>query len=49
MKAQSLDNLSIVMIGLKGFKNSLESIWKQKNIKIIQTPVSQTGGTNQDN
>ena len=27
MKAQSLDNLSIVMIGLKGFYNSLEKAY----------------------
>ena len=27
MKVQSLDNLSIVMIGLKGFRNALEKAW----------------------
>ena len=28
---QSLDNLSVVMIGLKGFRNSLEKAWEAKN------------------
>lgn len=35
MIMESLDNLSVVMIGLKGFKNSLQLAWqaKQKNLK----------------
>ena len=31
MKAQSLDNLSVVMIGLKGFYQSMNKAWDAKN------------------
>ena len=30
MKAQSLDNLSVVMIGLKGFYTSLQKAYKER-------------------
>jgi hypothetical protein len=32
MRAQSLDNLSVVMIGLKGFYKSMEKAWEARNI-----------------
>ena len=31
MKLQSLDNLSVVMIGLKGFYKAMEKAWEAKN------------------
>ena len=40
MKAQSLDNLSVVMIGLKGFQHSLEKAFKNRYRPSSQQPLT---------
>lgn len=44
MRLQSLDNLSVVMIGLKGFYKALEKAWEVKlslnSLSIAQPPAS---------
>ena len=39
MKMQSLDNLSVVMIGLQGFKNALAEAWEAKQ-QIQQNTIN---------
>lgn len=46
MKAQSLDNLSVVMIGFNGFYNSLEKGFNYRFNQIVndQSPTSRSKG-----
>ena len=44
MKSQSLDNLSVVMIGLRGFRIALEKAYaarKNQNSSVVGTPSNQ--------
>lgn len=46
MRYQSLDNLSIVMIGLKNFKQSLTKAWEMRRIGSQAAPT--TGSNMED-